>query len=298
MGFATKSNNKNPQGLEDLSTREVSEITAAQAAAAQQRPKLTAGQMLIRFFKYPATQGILGIAGLMALWELSVIVFQLPKYLLVGPISALVELVSRPDYYLYHSWVTLQEAIVGFGLGAGLGIFFGGILYYLPFLRRFLYPALIAVDTIPKVALAPLFIVWFGFGFESKAFVSMAIAFFPLVINTFEGLSSVPNELRELAKINKAGKLMQMTKIEAIYALPFLFTGMKISISMAVGGAVVGEFIAGSEGLGFVVLLANSQVNLPSMFAAFFVLATISLMLFGLIDYLGKKLLPWRNYIN
>ena len=194
--------------------------------------------------------------------------------------------------------MTLQEALAGFTLGSVLGVLFGSILYYLPFLRHFIYPMLIAIDTIPKVALAPLFILWFGFGFESKAFISMLIAFFPLVINTYEGLTSVPAELKELARINKASQWMQMTKIEFIYALPYIFTGMKIAISMAVGGAVVGEFIAGSSGLGFVILLANSQVNLSSMFAAFMVLAVISLLLFALIDFLGRKLVPWRAYVK
>ncbi|KPC86944.1 nitrate ABC transporter permease, partial [Streptomyces sp. NRRL F-6602] len=162
--------------------------------------------------------------------------------------------------------------------------------------RSFLYPALIAIDTIPKVALAPLFIVWFGFGFESKAFVAMAIAFFPLVINTYDGLSSVPHELQELARINRASPWKKMVKIDFIYAIPSIFSGAKISISLAVGGAVVGEFIAGSKGLGYVILLANSQVDLPSMFAAFIVLAAIALTLFFLVDYAGRKLAPWKNH--
>lgn len=243
----------------------------------------------------PAVKAVLGLAMMLALWEAVVRIFKMPNYLLVGPLAAFEELAERPLFYLEHSWITMQEALAGFALGAALGIVCGAVLFYIPFVRHFLYPTLIAIDTIPKVALAPLFIVWFGFGFESKAFVSMAIAFFPLVINTFDGLSSVPTELRELAKINKASRFMQMTKIEFIYALPNLFTGMKISISMAVGGAVVGEFIAGSSGLGHIVLLANSQVNLASMFAAFMVLATISLLLFLSIDQLGKKLVPWRD---
>ncbi|MET0196252.1 MAG: ABC transporter permease, partial [Rhodococcus fascians] len=171
-----------------------------------------------------------------------------------------------------------------------------GLLHYSPTIRTFLYPALVTIDTIPKVALAPLFIVWFGFGFESKAFVAMAIAFFPLVINTFDGLSTVPHELKELARINKASTWKRLTKIEFIYALPSIFSGAKISISLAVGGAVVGEFIAGSKGLGYVIMLANSQVDLAAMFAAFFVLAAIALVLFFVVDFAGKKLMPWKSH--
>lgn len=272
---------------EDLSTRQMSLPGPAKT-----------GPTLRSVLTSPGAKAVAGIVIALALWELVVRVFNFPKYLLVGPISAFQELFSRPDFYLYNSWVTLTEALAGFALGAVLGVLFGAVLYYLPFLRHFVYPMLIAVDTIPKVALAPLFILWFGFGFESKAFVSMLIAFFPLVINTYEGLSSVPAELKELARINRASTWMRMSKIEFIYALPYVFTGMKIAISIAVGGAVVGEFIAGSSGLGYVILLANSQVNLPSMFAAFMVLALISLLLFALVDFIGRKLVPWRSFVK
>ncbi|MEV0702507.1 ABC transporter permease [Saccharopolyspora sp. NPDC050389] len=241
-------------------------------------------------------KAVAGIFGLFAVWQLLVIIFNPPEYLLVGPISAFAELIERPGYFASNTFVTLQEALAGFALGTALGVLCGAALHYSTTVRSFLYPALIAIDTIPKVALAPLFIVWFGFGFESKAFVAMAIAFFPLVINTYDGLSSVPHELQELARINRASQWKKMTKIEFIYAIPSIFSGAKISISLAVGGAVVGEFIAGSKGLGYVILLANSQVDLPSMFAAFIVLAAIALALFFIVDFAGRKLVPWKNH--
>ncbi|NKY35689.1 ABC transporter permease [Nocardia speluncae] len=243
-----------------------------------------------------AAKAVAGIAGLFVVWELLVVIFDPPEFLLVGPVSAFAELIERPEYFATNTFVTLQEALAGFALGTALGVLCGAALHYSATIRSFLYPALVAIDTIPKVALAPLFIVWFGFGFESKAFVAMAIAFFPLVINTYDGLGSVPNELQELARINKASSWKKMTKIELIYALPSIFSGAKISISLAVGGAVVGEFIAGSKGLGYVILLANSQVDLPSMFAAFIVLAAIALALFFIVDFAGRKLVPWKNH--
>ncbi|WP_436700540.1 ABC transporter permease [Nocardioides sp. BYT-33-1] len=243
-------------------------------------------------------KAVVGLLAVLGLWEAAVRITRPAEYLLVGPVAAFRRLGEEPGYFLGQAWVTVQEALAGFALGTLLGILCGAALYYVPVLRHFLYPSLIAFDTIPKVALAPLFIVWFGFGFESKALVAMAIAFFPLVINTFDGLASVPQELKELARINRASTWMRMTKIEFIYALPSVFTGAKISISLAVGGAVVGEFIAGSEGLGQVILLANSQVDLPTMFAAFMVLAAISLALFSVISLLAQRLLPWRNRVK
>lgn len=243
-----------------------------------------------------AVKAVVGVLGLFAVWELVVALADPPEYLLVGPISAFVELAERPGYFAENTFITLQEALAGFALGTALGVLCGAALHYSTTIRSFLYPALIAIDTIPKVALAPLFIVWFGFGFESKAFVAMAIAFFPLVINTYDGLGSVPHELQELARINKASAWKRMAKIEFIYAIPSILSGAKISISLAVGGAVVGEFIAGSKGLGYVIMLANSQVDLPSMFAAFIVLAAIALALFFLVDLAGRKLVPWKQH--
>ncbi|WP_082945189.1 ABC transporter permease [Mycobacterium sp. 852013-50091_SCH5140682] len=241
-------------------------------------------------------KAVTGIFGLLALWQLAVVVIKPPEFILVGPIDAFAELAKRPEYFAGNAYVTLQEALAGFVLGTALGVICGALLHYSPTLRTFLYPALVAIDTIPKVALAPLFIVWFGFGFESKAFVAMAIAFFPLVINTYDGLASVPHELKELARINRASAIQRMRKIEFIYALPSVFSGAKISISLAVGGAVVGEFIAGSKGLGYVIMLANSQVDLASMFAAFMVLASIALILFFIVDLAGRKLMPWKTH--
>lgn len=266
------------------------------AAPEAHRQAMSRPRMPGRDSMMTGVKAVAGILGLFAVWQLLVVVFDPPEFLLVGPVSAFAELIERPEYFASNTFVTLQEALAGFALGTALGVLCGAALHYSATIRSFLYPALVAIDTIPKVALAPLFIVWFGFGFESKAFVAMAIAFFPLVINTYDGLRSVPNELQELARINKASQWKKMTKIELIYALPSIFSGAKISISLAVGGAVVGEFIAGSKGLGYVILLANSQVDLPSMFAAFIVLAAIALALFFIVDFAGRKLIPWKNH--
>ncbi|WP_280462189.1 ABC transporter permease [Nocardia carnea] len=269
---------------------------AAEQASRPAQVARSKSRMFGRDSLVTAAKAVTGIAALFVVWELLVVVFDPPEFLLVGPVSAFAELIERPEYFATNTFVTLQEALAGFALGTALGVLCGAALHYSATIRSFLYPALVAIDTIPKVALAPLFIVWFGFGFESKAFVAMAIAFFPLVINTYDGLGSVPNELQELARINKASSWKKMTKIEMIYALPSIFSGAKISISLAVGGAVVGEFIAGSKGLGYVILLANSQVDLPSMFAAFIVLAAIALALFFIVDLAGRKLVPWKNH--
>lgn len=237
-----------------------------------------------------------GLFTIFLVWEAVVRIFQLPRYLLIGPIEAISEFFLRPEYYWEHTLVTLYEAALGFGGGLVLGIVSGLLIYYLPVLRSTVYPSLIAANTIPKVALAPLFVVWFGFGTTSKAMVALAIAFFPIVVSTVDGVGSVPAELRELAKINKASRWQRFRKIDFIYALPAIFTGMKISISMAVGGAVVGEFIAGRTGLGYIIMIANNMINLAAMFAAFIALAALAGVCFLLISFLGKVLLPWAEH--
>ncbi|MCK1797308.1 ABC transporter permease [Streptomyces sp. XM4193] len=284
-----------------MATPEISSSGAERARPVQQppapvEPESPRPSRFNRDAVVAAAKAAAGIVGLFTVWQILVMVLDPPDYLFVGPVSAFAELAERPGYFAENTFVTLQEALAGFALGTALGILCGAALHYSKTMRSFLYPALIAIDTIPKVALAPLFIVWFGFGFESKAFVAMAIAFFPLVINTYDGLSSVPHELQELARINRASRWKKMTKIDFIYAVPSIFSGAKISISLAVGGAVVGEFIAGSKGLGYVILLANSQVDLPSMFAAFIVLSAIALALFFIVDLTGRKLAPWKNH--
>lgn len=238
---------------------------------------------------------VAGMLGILIIWELVVRLANIPAYLLVGPLDSLSQLYTRHNYFAHHLLATLQESLSGFAAGALAGIAFGVLVYYFSTFRNILYPSLVAVNTIPKVALAPLFVVWFGFGSVSKSTVALTIAFFPVVVATVDGLSAVPTELRELARINHASTWLRMRKIDLMYALPGIVTGMKISISMAVGGAVVGEFIAGSQGLGYIIQVANSQVNLPAMFASFILLAALALLLFGLVGLVGRILLPWAT---
>lgn len=248
-----------------------------------------------RLLRSRTALAVIGLALIGALWEASVRLFDIPRFVLIGPIEAIEQFFIRPGYFAEHVWVTLVESLLGFVGGTIAGVIFGLILHYSPLVNSFLYPSLIGINTIPKVALAPLFVIWFGYGTGSKAMVALAIAFFPIVVATVDGLRSVPLELRELAEINRSSSWQRVRKIDLIYALPTVFIGMKISISMAVGGAVVGEFIAGRSGLGYVILAAVSQVNLPAMFAAFIALAVMALLLFMIIDIIHKIAFPWAQ---
>ena len=229
------------------------------------------------------------------LWEVVVRVGEVPRYLLPSPLSVLLYLIANPGYLLYHSWVTLVETVLGFLGGALLGILGGIGIFYSAWLRNTLYPVLIAFNTIPKVALAPLFLVWFGYGLLPKVLIALLIAFFPLVVNTVDGLASVPRELIELAIIFRASEWHKFWKVSFIHSLPHIFTGLKVSMATAVGGAVVAEFIGSNTGLGYVIVMANTSVNLASMFSSFVLLAVLALGLFALVEQVQKFVIPWSG---
>lgn len=238
----------------------------------------------------------LGILAILVVWQLVVWLGDIPTYLLVGPVDIGRELFANIGYFAVHTRATLIESVVGFGAGVLLGVLSAIAITYVPYFREALYPLLVGLNTIPKVALAPLLIVWFGAGATSKVVIALLIAFFPVLVSTVDGLKSIPLELRELAKINSASSLQQFYRIEAIYALPGIFTGMKVAVTFAIGGAVVGEFVAGRTGLGFVIVQGTALVNLPAVFSAFLILALLAFVLFLIIDRLERVLLPWVHW--
>lgn len=239
---------------------------------------------------------IAGILVILVAWELAVDLFKIPKFLLVGPLAVLHSMASNPGYFATNSWVTLVESVLGFAGGAVLAIGAGLAVFYVPLLRSALYPILIGLNTVPKVAMAPLLVVWFSAGETSKIVVALLIAFFPVLVSTIDGLSGVPSELRELADIYKATALQRFLRIDFMYSLPSIFTGMKVSITMAVGGAVVGEFIAGQTGLGYVVIEGLALVDLPSVFGSFIAMTVMAFVLFLAIEAAERLLLPWARY--
>lgn len=240
--------------------------------------------------------GILGLAVILVIWQVAVVGLALPAYLIVPPSTVIERMFQVPDYFWTNSVATLYESILGFIGGLVLGVGSALLIYYVPLVRACLYPSMIAANTIPKVALAPLLVVWLGVGMSAKVVVALLIAFFPILVSTIDGLASLPDELRELAEIDHASTWVRFRKLDAIYALPTIFTGMKVSIALAVGGAVVGEFVAGSVGLGFVINQGTALLDTASMFAAFVILSVMALVLFLLIEILERIMIPWARH--
>lgn len=240
------------------------------------------------------------IIVILAAWEIA------PRLGLVSPIilpsftavvGALISLMQQ-DFFLRHFSVTLTEIVVGFVLGTSIGLVLGIALAVWPTAKRIAYPFVVGFQAIPKIVFAPLFIAWFGFGMSSKVVMAVVISFFPVLINTMVGLESVPEEARKLMRSIKATPLQTFRKVSLPHALPVIFAGVKAALTFAVIGAIVGEFVGASEGLGYLVELYKNQLRIDRVFAVIVILAAIGAGGYFLLEWLDRKLIFWRSDVE
>jgi len=236
----------------------------------------------------------IGILALLGIWEISVRVLELPSYLLPPPSEIALVIVDRYKDLLEHSWVTAYEMLMGFFLAIAVAIPMAILITVSPSFDRFITPILLFFQTVPKIALAPLFLVWFGVGVLPKVLVAFLISFFPIIINTAVGLRSILPEMIDLARSMGATKFQIFTRFRLPTSLPYLFSGLKIASTLAVVGAVVGEFVGADKGLGYLLLVANSNLLTALMFASIFALTAQGLILFYLIQFMETILIPWH----
>ncbi|PZG18278.1 ABC transporter permease [Nonomuraea aridisoli] len=215
-------------------------------------------------------------------------------YLVPSPGSTLQVMRDKAGYIWHHGWVTTYETLLGFAIAVAVGVLAAVIMVYSSTVEKTLYPVLLFAQVIPKIAIAPLFIVWLGFGIAPKIVVAVLIAFFPVVISMVTGLKSVDPEMVQLSATMGAGPLQTFVKIRFPASLPHLFSGLKVAVTLAVTGAVVGEFVGANEGLGFVILQANGNLDTPMLFAGLIVMSLIGVVLFLLVEIAEKLLLPWH----
>jgi NitT/TauT family transport system permease protein len=227
------------------------------------------------------------------LWEALTRALHVPDWLVPAPSQILDVIAEKNSVMLSHTMVTLKETLLGFALALGLGVACSIGIVHFPLLRDTLYPSLIMFNSFPKVAIAPLFVVWIGVGIESKIANAFLTAVFPIVLNTIMGLTNMDPELLELVRSMSKSRWVLFWKIRFPYSLPYIFAGCKIAISLAVIGAIVGEFISGRSGLGYLVLSANNYFNTPMAFAALLYLVLMSLALYGMVILAEKLILPW-----
>lgn len=232
--------------------------------------------------------------------EAAIWLFAIPNYVLPAPhevIAALVNgfagpLDSRSAFYI-HILVTASEALSSFVLGSTLGIAMGALVIQSPFARRLLLPYVIGLQSVPKVALAPLFMVWFGLGMVSKIVLGVLLTFFPLLVNTAAGLASVDRDRLELMQSVGASGWKTFRAVRFPSALPFIFAGLEMAAVYSVLGAVVGEFVGGQAGLGVLILNRNAVLDIAGAIAALIILAVMGLMLQKAVGFARRKVLFW-----
>jgi len=227
-------------------------------------------------------------------WEALVRVFEIRSYLLPSPSAVALETIDSFPVLLENTWITLFESMAGFAMATVVGIALAILLVYVPLLRGVVMPYLVAFNVVPKVAFAPLLIIWLGLGIESKIALSFMIAFFPIVVNTATGLYEIEPNLINLTRLMKAKKRQQFLKIRIPHSLPAMFDGFKIALPLAIIGAIVAEFVASREGLGYLIVAAGVQTNTVLVFAAIFMIVAFSLILFALLSRLEQRVLRWR----
>jgi len=234
-----------------------------------------------------------GVIAALVLWQLVVLVLRPPSFLVPSPLSVLVELVRRPQLYAAQFWVTVLETLIGFAAGSVLGLASATLVVRWRWLEDTLYPLLLFLQVVPKVATAPLLIVRLGFGLGPRVVVAALVAFFPVVIDTITGLRNVDEELIELVTVLRCSRRHEFWKIRFPSALPSIFSGLKVAVTLALIGAVIGEFVGGSSGLGYLIVLANTQLDASMSFAALVLLSVLGLVLFGAVSLLERVLVPW-----
>jgi NitT/TauT family transport system permease protein len=226
---------------------------------------------------------VLTFLAILGLWQLASVVLDIPDYLLPAPVEIVQTLVSQQALLLDHSSATLVAILGGFLLSIVIGLPISMLIVYSRHFERSVYPLIVTTQIIPKAAVAPLFVVWFGFGVTPKIVVAFLIAFFPILIATVVGLKSTPREMVQLLRCMGASQLDIFVRARFPHALPSIFGGLKVGITLAVIGAVVGEFVGADEGLGYLIQVSQGAFDSPMLFAALTQLSVIGIILFLLV---------------
>lgn len=235
------------------------------------------------------------VAALLAAWWAVTAAELVAPYILPSPADTWHTAQENAAYLAQNTWVTTWETVLGFVIAALVGEFVAVMMIYSASLEKTVYPLILFAQVVPKIAIAPLFIVWLGFGPSPKILVAVLMAFFPIVISGLAGLRSVDPEILELTSTMGASRFKTFMKIRFPASLPQLMSGLKVAATLAVTGAVVGEFVGANEGLGYVILQANGNVDTAMLFAALIIMSALGIVLFAIIEIAEKLLIPWHS---
>ncbi|TMJ30275.1 MAG: ABC transporter permease [Alphaproteobacteria bacterium] len=228
-------------------------------------------------------------------WELLVIVFGVREIILPRPSRILAVLIEERALLVRNTWVTLYEVLIGFALSVVVGIALAVAIVHSRFLEKTLYPLIVAFQNVPRVAVGPLLVIWLGSGIASKSILVLLVCFFPIVVNAATGLKDVRQEMINLLLALRASRAQIFWKVRLPNAFPYILSGMKIAMTLAVIGAIIGEFIAAEQGLGLIIMIATAGLNTPLVMAAIALLVIMGGALYALMSFLADTLAPWRR---
>ncbi len=238
------------------------------------------------------------VLGFLLVWQAATGLFAIPSYILPSPLQVLLRMGEKAGPLVAHAWVTTYEVLLGYACSIVLGAAFAVLVVASPSLDRALMPLFLLSQTVSKIAVAPLFVIWLGFGLPPKIAVSFLISFFPVFISTAAGLKSVEADLLDLLRSMSPRPWHLFTKLRAPAALPFFFSGARIAMPFATIGAIVGEWIASDRGLGYYLLVAQGDLDTALLFATILVISAVGLLLYGAVSRAERALLPWHVVVR
>jgi putative hydroxymethylpyrimidine transport system permease protein len=231
--------------------------------------------------------------GLIVVWQAVILVFAPPAFMLPPPVAVFAALRDRPDLWRVDAVTTLTETAIGLIAGAALGALLALLMSFVPPTKRMLLPLMVVSQALPVFAIAPLLVLWFGFGLASKIVMATVAIFFPVASAFHDGLARTDGGLLDLARLYGANHAQQVALLRVPSALPSLLTGVRLAAVYAPIGALIGEWVGASSGLGYAMLLANARSQTAVMFACLFLLAAMSVLLRAIVDLLTRNLTPW-----
>jgi NitT/TauT family transport system permease protein len=241
---------------------------------------------------------ILTLASLIVAWEILCRTLNVPKWLLPTPSQIAVETWDMRAVLPIHFRATLLAILGGFFIAIAVSVPIAIMVVYSPFLRRVIYPILLMLQSVPKVALAPLLLLWIGYGMQSNMIVAATVAFFPIVINTATGLESVSAELLELTRSFDASAWRVFWRVRLPWAMPYVFSSFKVAITLAVIGAVVAEFVGADKGLGYLIISSAGAMKTSVMFGVLVILSLTGIACFYAVAWAERWLCPWYLPLN
>lgn len=248
-------------------------------------------------FVAEAAPPVLAFVAVVVIWELAVNWAGTPAYILPAPSRIWLALWGSGSVF-YHAGITVLEAVAGFIIGSMLGMLLGTVFAYSRLVARSLLPFVIAANTIPVVAIAPIIILWFGNGIGAKIAVTAFLSFFPLAINMMKGLQSYDRTVMDVFHVAAADNVQRFLKMRLPSSLPYVFVGLKLNVTFSVIGAIVAEFVQADRGLGFIIMASYRTLNMPRLWAAMLVSALIGIAFFAIVALLERWIIPWHSSLR